>query len=249
MRFLCLTVAYDGTDFSGWQWQPECRTVQGVMEAAITEVTGETVRVVSSGRTDAGVHALGQVVSMSTGSRHDSTTLMKALNANLPRDVAVHEVREACHGFNAIDDAVAKLYRYVIQDEPLQDVFSRRFAWHLRTRLDCDAMRTAVATLVGEHDFKSYESAGSQRVSTVRTIRSFTVARSEYQNGERLLIEVEADGFLNKMVRNLVGTLIEVGKGWRPSTWPQQILAARDRRQAGMTAPAQGLFLVRVQLR
>ncbi len=205
--------------------------------------------IVASGRTDAGVHALGQVVSFSTSSCHDTMTFSRALNANLPRDVAVLEVAEAVSGFNAIDDAVTKLYRYVIQDEPLQDVFSRNYAWHIRSRLDCDAMQQAAASLVGEHDFKSYESAGSPRVSSVRTVLGFVVHRRSYQDGQRLLIEVEANGFLYNMVRNLVGTLVEVGKGKQPPDWPSEILAARDRRLAGMTAPARGLYLVKVSLR
>ena len=247
MRFFRLTLAYDGTDFSGWQWQPQQRTVQGVVEAAIKGVTRESLRVVGSGRTDAGVHALGQLVSFASATTLDAETLGRALNANLPRDVAVLDTAEAPPEFNAIDHAISKQYRYLIQEGPLQDVFSRRYAWHLRTNLrDCE-MHEAAQALLGEHDFKSYESAGSRRVSTVRVIHAFTVQRRNYQDGERVVVEVEADGFLYNMVRNLVGTLVEVGKGKQPPDWPRSILADRDRRLAGMTAPPQGLFLACVK--
>ena len=249
MRTLRLTIAYEGTDFSGWQWQPDRRTVQGVIEAAVKRVTGESLRVVASGRTDAGVHALGQVASLSIDSSLSAPTLARAWNANLPRDVTILDVAEALPGFHAIEHAVAKQYRYVIQDGPTQDIFSRRYAWHVRHSLDAAAMHQSAESLLGTHDFRTFESAGSPRVSSVRTIRSFTVQRKEYQDGERLLLEVEADGFLYNMVRNLTGTLVEVGKQKRPVIWPSQILGKRDRCLAGMTAPPQGLYLVRVDLR
>jgi tRNA pseudouridine38-40 synthase len=246
MRTLHLTIAYDGTDFFGWQWQPAQRTVQGVLESAFEKIADPTSRAVASGRTDTGVHALGQAVNISIASRLDTATLQRALNARLPDDVVVLSVVEASDTFNAIDDSRGKRYRYVIDDSPWPDLFSRRYAWHVRQRLNVDEMHLAIQSLAGQHDFKGYESSGSQRVTTVRTIREFQVARSEYQNGERVLIEVEADGFLYNMVRNLVGTLVEVGRGKRPPTWPAEVLAAKDRRLAGMTAPPHGLYLLQV---
>ena len=249
MRSLKLTVAYDGTHFSGWQWQPGRRTVQGELEAAIRRITGEELRVVSSGRTDAGVHALAQAVSLTTGSKLAADILLKALNANVPPDLVVLQVEEVPAGFNAIDDAVAKRYRYVIHDGPLRDVFSRHYAWHVRYVLDAAAMDAAAQELRGTHDFKSYETSGSARVSTVRTIREIGVARVALDDRTRILVEVEADGFLYNMVRNIVGTLVQVGRGKRPGEWPREVLSARDRRAAGMTAPPQGLYLLKVTFR
>ena len=161
MRFLKLIVAYDGTHFSGWQWQPNRRTVQGELENAIRQVSGEQLRVVASGRTDAGVHALGQAVSFATECRLAPEVLTRALNANLPEDLVVRETAEVRAGFNAIDDAVSKRYRYVIHDSPQRDVFSRSYAWHLHYPLDVTAMDLAARSLLGRHDFKSFETSGS----------------------------------------------------------------------------------------
>lgn len=245
MRFLKLTVAYDGTGFFGWQWQPDRRTVQGELEAVLRRITSESLRAVASGRTDAGVHALGQVVSVATECRLPPDVLRRAMNAYAPPDLAVLDVQEAPQGFHATNDAIAKRYRYVIHDGPLRDVFSRHFAWQVRHRLDVGAMGDAARALVGRHDFKSYETAGSARACTVRTVRELSVQR-EAGSG-RIVIEVEADGFLYNMVRNIVGTLVEVGRGKRPSSWPGEVLAARDRRLAGATAPPQGLYLLCVR--
>lgn len=246
MRSLKLTVAYDGTEFFGWQWQPERRTVQGVLEKAIHRVTGETLRVVASGRTDAGVHALGQAVSFETNSHLTAEVLQRALNANLPADVVVLAASDAPAGFNAIDDARSKRYRYVIHNHPWRDVFRRQYAWHIHYQLDVQRMHEAARCLQGRHDFKSFESSGSSRVSTVRTVYDVTVSRFCEGEGARIEIEVEADGFLYNMVRNVVGTLVDVGRGRRPASWITELLALRDRRQAGATAPPHGLYLVHV---
>jgi tRNA pseudouridine38-40 synthase len=250
MRSFRLTLAYDGGDFFGWQWQPDRRTVQGVLEQAIHAVTGESLRVVGSGRTDAGVHAVGQGVSFDSATYLAPDVLRRALNANLPADVRVLEAAEAPAGFNAIDAAAGKRYRYVLQEGPTPNVFARRYAWYVRDVLDLAAMQQGAGGLIGRHDFKSYETSGSPRVSTVRTIRDLTVIRREDDTGfSRVLIEVEADGFLYNMVRNLVGTLLEVGRGKRSAAWPVEVLAERDRRRAGATAPPHGLYLLRVFFR
>lgn len=249
-RSFKLTVAYDGADFFGWQWQPGRRTVQGVLEEALQRITGETLRVSASGRTDAGVHALGQVVSFASATYLAADVLQRALNAHLPDDVRVVAAAEAQRGFHAIDDSIGKRYRYLLQEGPVPNVFARRYAWFVRTPLDVESMRTAASELTGQHDFKSFETTGSPRVSTIRTVRDLTISRQIGLEGRPLVVvEVEADGFLYNMVRNLVGTLREVGLGRRAAAWAGTVLRQRDRRQAGMTAPPHGLYLLRVFFR
>lgn len=244
MRTLKLTLAYDGTKYAGWQVQPGQRTLQETLESGLAKITGETIRVTASGRTDAGVHALGQVVSFDTETMLAPDVFQRALNAELPDDMAVLAASEASPGFHAIRDAVRKRYRYVIHDGPVPDVFRRRYAWHYRQRLDAAAMHWSAQSLLGTHDFRSFESAWPQRMSSVRTIFEIFVVRGFAGDDNLLSLEVEADGFLYNMVRAIVGTLVEVGRGSRPDTWPAEVLAAEDRRVAGMTAPAHGLFLV-----
>jgi len=245
-RWLKLTVAYDGTAYAGWQIQPSEPTVQGVVEAAWQEITREQVRVTAAGRTDAGVHALGQVVGVATESRLSVEDLHRGLNAVLPDDVAVLAVEAARDGFHATHDAVAKTYCYHIHNGRTPDVFQRRYVWHYPQPLDAATMHAAAQALVGTHDFASFESAGSERPDSVRTLSAIDVARGADRHPDRITIEVTGDGFLYNMVRAIVGTLVEVGKGARDVAWPAEVLAARDRRVAGQTAPAQGLFLVRV---
>jgi len=247
MRWLRMTIAYDGTDFAGWQRQPHSRTVQGEFERVLEQITGEQIAVVASGRTDAGVHALGQVIGFKTASQLPDDVLLRAINAELPDDITAFDVRPTRDDFDPIREAVRKRYRYVIEDSRVPDLFARRYLWHVRRRLDVEAMRTAAQPLVGTHDFTSYETAGSSRVTTVRTVYDLLVERRPTEFGDRILVEVEADGFLYNMVRNIVGTLVIVGRGKRPIAWPGEALAARDRQAAGMTAPAQGLFLMWVK--
>ncbi len=246
VRFYRATIAYDGSAYFGWQWQNDRPTVQGVLERALTTITGRSVRITASGRTDAGVHALGQVVSFAVATRLDPGTLGRALNANLPEDVVVRQVALAPDGFHAVRDAVSKRYRYVIQDGGTRDVFSRRYAWRLPWRLDPEPMAAAGRLLVGEHDFAAYQTSGSKRVTTVRRVSALTVRRVAASPWDRLEIEVEANGFLYNMVRNMVGTLMVVGRKDQPPAWVADVLASRDRRRAGPTAPPQGLFLVSV---
>jgi tRNA pseudouridine38-40 synthase len=241
------TIAYDGTEFAGWQRQPDKRTFQGELEAALERITQQRPRCIASGRTDAGVHALGQVVSFSSTTRLSPEVLTKALNAELPEDVLVFEVARAPGGFHALRDAVRKRYRYVIQDGRLPDLFYRKYQWHVYQRLDVAAMRQAAGPLVGRHDFSSYETSGSPRLTTTRTVLDLLVERRAGELTDRIVVEVEADGFLYNMVRNIVGTLVDVGKGKQPVSWPADVLALRDRTKAGMTAPPQGLFLVGVE--
>jgi tRNA pseudouridine38-40 synthase len=241
-RWLKLTVAYDGTAYAGWQIQPSEPTVQAAIEAAWREITREDTRVTAAGRTDAGVHALGQVVGVATESQLSRNDLHRGLNAVLPEDVAVMAVDDAPENFHATHDAVAKTYRYQIHTGRTPDVFNRRYAWHYPQPLDAEKMHAAAQALVGTHDFASFESAGSERPDTVRTLTKSSVTRE----GDRITVEVSGDGFLYNMVRAIVGTLVELGKGARDEAWVAEVLAARDRRVAGQTAPPHGLFLVRV---
>ncbi len=238
-----LTVAYDGTAYAGWQIQPTEPTVQAVIESAWHEITREQLRVLAAGRTDAGVHALGQVVSLTSESLLSCDDLHRALNAVLPEDVAIVAVEEAPENFHATYDAKRKTYRYQIHNGRTPDIFNRRYVWHYPQPLDAAAMHTAAQALVGKHDFASFESAGSERPDSVRTLFAVNVARV----ADRITIEVTGDGFLYNMVRAIVGTLVEVGKGSRDAAWVAEVLAARDRRRAGQTAPPHGLFLVRVE--
>lgn len=254
MRTLKLTLAYDGTDFAGWQFQPGQRTIQQTLQEAVERITGARTAVVASGRTDAGVHALGQVAAFETNSSLPADVIQRALNAELPNDIVVLAAAEASSGFDPIRHAHRKSYRYIIQNGPLADVFSRRCAWHVYRRLDADAMQRAAQQLVGRHDFSSFETSGSERVSTTRTVFELTVARQPRgRAGEsnpapsEIRFEITADGFLYNMMRNIVGTLVEVGHGTREENWPGAVLAACDRRAAGQTAPPQGLFLVSVE--
>ncbi len=243
MRNLRFLLRYDGTEFQGWQTQPKFRTVQETLEAAIASVTQETrVRANASGRTDAGVHALGQVVNFYSATKLPCEMLVKAVNANLPPDVCVRRCDEVPQSFCANKDAVAKTYRYVIYDGRPHDPFSRRYACHSRKALDADTMLRASRCLLGRHDFRCFETEWPNRLSSVRTILRLDVARA----GEFVTLEVEADGFLYNMVRAIAGTLMQVGRGAWPEDRVAEVLAAGDRRLAGPTAPPTGLFLLRV---
>ncbi len=259
MRSFKLTIAYDGTAYAGWQAQPGQPTIQQVLETAIEKVTAQRVRAVASGRTDAGVHALGQVVGFAVNTALGAEVLQPALNANLPRDVAVLEAAEVPDGFHPIRDALCKRYRYLVYDGPVRDVFSRRFAWHYPYgRLSAEAMHRAAGPLLGRHDFCSFQTSGAERKTSVRTVTELTVCRGRAAEPalpddadpaclrDWITLEIEADGFLYNMVRAIVGTLTEVGRGAQPDRWPAEVLASRDRRRAGPTAPPQGLYLVKV---
>jgi tRNA pseudouridine38-40 synthase len=248
MRTIKLTLSYDGTDFAGWQTQHGSRTVQATLEEAIEKITGVRPSTQASGRTDAGVHALGQVVGFRTESRLPAEVLQRAFNAELPYSMAVLDVAEVHESFHATHDALRKRYRYVIHNGPIRDVFSRRYAWHYaHRRLEVDAMQRAAAALIGTHDFSSFETTGSPRKTSVRTVYDLRIERGRGERKRFVTLEIEANGFLYNMVRTIVGTLVDVGRGARPESWPGEVLQAMDRRLAGRTAPPQGLFLVNVE--
>jgi len=241
-----LTLEYDGTEFSGWQVQPPGqarRTVQGTLEDALFRVTGERVRVVGSGRTDAGVHAEGQVAHAQVETDLRAEVLWRALCGVLPDDLAVLSVHDAPASFHANRDAISKRYRYCVWNgEHASPLRRRRSAW-IRPALELDPMRRAARDLTGEHDFASFQATGTPARTTVRTLSRIEVWGES--RGE-IRLTFDGSGFLRHMVRNLVGTLFEVGADRRaPDTMPA-LLAARDRGQAGPTAPAAGLTLVAV---
>ncbi len=243
MRNIKLTLSYDGTAFSGWQTQPGFRTVQETLETAIAKVTDEApIRANGSGRTDAGVHAVGQVANFRSSTRLECDTIIRAINAHLPDDVAVTEAAEVQQDFDANRHALRKLYRYVIHDGVVPSPFLRRYCCQSRQKLDAEAMRRAAQALVGRHDFHSFETNWPNRASSVRTITHLALSRV----GDWIWLDVEADGFLYNMMRAIAGTLMNVGRGFWPESEVAAILAAADRDQAGPTAPAQGLFLMRV---
>lgn len=267
MRTFKLTIAYDGTEFAGWQVQPERPTIQSALQSAVRSVVKEDLSVVGSGRTDAGVHAVAQVASCVVSRwRATAAELARALNANLPDTISIVEAEEAAEGFHALRDAIGKRYRYQLRVGGPRDPFGDRFNWHLRRPLDIDAIRDAASRLVGRHDFASFQAAGSERKTTVRHVRAcdVTVIRTSPDSTPptdgvprvesarddnpptRIAIEVEADGFLYNMVRNIVGTLVEVGRGKREPASIEAVLQARNRDAAGPTAPAHGLLLLRV---
>jgi tRNA pseudouridine38-40 synthase len=242
MRTLKLTIAYDGTRFVGWQRQAEGESIQGLLEDALARFEGAPVTVHGAGRTDAGVHALGQTASVQLTCHHDVRTLTRALNAHLPEAIRVLSVEEAALDFHARFNARVKTYRYRIRNTPIADPFDRAFVWHIPERLDVGAMRRAAAAVVGTHDFAAFQSVGGESPGTVRT-----VTRSEVSDGEGLLTyEIAGNGFLRHMVRALIGTLVEVGRGWRSPEEMTALLHGGTRAAAGPTAPPQGLFLVAV---
>lgn len=244
MRNLKFTVRYDGTDFHGWQTQPGYRTVQETLEKALGEITQEErVRVNCSGRTDAGVHAYGQVVNVYSATPLDTETLVRAVNAKLPWDVRVLDCADMPQSFDANKDAIGKRYRYCIDDARIPDPFLRRTTWQPRQTVDEAIMHRAAQALRGRHDFRSFETDWPNRLTSIRTIADIAVTRVDGV----VRVEVEADGFLYNMVRSIVGTLYQVGRCYWPESAVKDVLEKQDRRVAGPTVPPQGLFMLWVK--
>jgi tRNA pseudouridine38-40 synthase len=243
LRTLRLTLEYDGTDLAGWQRQPApFRTVQAFLEDALERITGAHAHVQGSGRTDAGVHARGQVASVVTASAIPAAGLARGMNALLPRDVAVTALDEAPEGFDARRAARGKIYAYRIWNEPHRSPLHARTSWHVVRPLALEPMRAAAASLLGEHDFSAFRAAGCDAKNPVRILRRIDLAA----DGPLLTLTFEGTAFLRNMVRILTGTLVDVGHGRFTPADVAAMLAGRDRTAAGKTAPPEGLCLEQV---
>jgi tRNA pseudouridine38-40 synthase len=257
-----LTLEYDGTDFVGWQRQPNGRSVQEVLEKALAELLGGPVSTAAAGRTDAGVHAMGQVVAFDAPRALPAKAYVRGLSSLLPPDVAVVAADEVPEGFDPRRWATGKRYRYLVSRRASRSPLQRRTHWEIFTPLDVAAMRAAAPALLGTHDFSSFRAADCEAPHPRRTLRELSLHEEGAEpdrggalrastsvplgRGEVLRIEVEGTAFLKHMVRNIVGSLVEVGRGKRPQAWVAEVLAAKDRTLAGPTAPAHGLTLVSV---
>ena len=238
-----MTVQYDGTAYHGWQEQPGVATVQGVLVERLATILGERPALEGASRTDAGVHALGQVAAFRTEHAIAPERLEAALNSRLPADIAVGDVAEAPLDFSPSRQAVAKHYRYRLYRGRAKPVLEARYVWHWYRPIALEPMREAAQRLVGRHDYRSFEGRGSAREDSVREITRLEVT----EHGPEIHFDIEGDGFLYRMVRNLVGTLVEVGRGHHPPPWAQEVLEAADRTAAGPTSPPQGLCLMAVR--
>jgi tRNA pseudouridine38-40 synthase len=244
MRTIKLLIEYDGTNYLGWQVQAKGSTIQGAIEEKLKQITGESIRLIGSGRTDSGAHAFGQVAHFRIESRMNASSIQKALNSLLPQDIVIQKAEEVKDDFHARKKAKSKIYQYRILNRDFRSAIGRGYVWHISQKLDLKAMRQATRHLIGEHDFSSFRSVGTPTKTAVRKI-----IRAEWKRSADGLLrfEIEATGFLKQMVRAIVGTLVEIGKGKINPEEFRRILESKDRKQAGSTAPAHGLFLKEVK--
>jgi tRNA pseudouridine38-40 synthase len=241
-RRIAVGIEYVGTGYCGWQRQDHARSVQQQIELALSAVADEPVSVTVAGRTDAGVHALGQVAHFDTAALREPRAWLLGANSQLPADVNLTWVREVDRSFNARRSATARTYHYLIFNHPVRSALVHQRCWWLPGVLDLDAMTRALPGVLGEHDFSAFRAAECQAKNATRDLQRFALGR----HGDRLIIECRANAFLHHMVRNLVGSLVRIGRGEQPPEWLRSLLEGRDRRAAGMTAPACGLYLSRV---
>ena len=238
-----MTISYDGTKYGGWQVQPNTLTIQALIQNALQTILRLPTSLTAAGRTDAGVHALGQVAHFSSDQTLDLHSLIYSLNGILPRDIRIREIIATADDFHARYSSKNKIYHYHLHLAPVQDPFTYLYATHVRSPLDLKKLKVALPTLIGTHDFTSFASAGCGSKNPVKTLQRLEIV----QEPEGIRLEFEGNGFLYKMVRNIVGTLLEVGQNKRPVSDIPTILAQKDRRLAGPTAPPKGLFLMRVE--
>jgi tRNA pseudouridine38-40 synthase len=238
-----MVVEYDGSAYRGWQRQKNGVSIQQVLEEAIKKITGQKVSVIGSGRTDAGVHALNQVASFRCATKLPVNSIYRGVNSVLPEDIVVKQMEEVPFEFHAQRDVKSKIYVYKICNQKLRPALGRNYSWFVRFDLDLVKMRQAAKALIGTHDFSCFCATGTDVQDRVRTIKNIEIKNGQEGNIE---IIVEAKGFLKYMVRNIIGTLVEVGRGKREPEEMRKIIDSRDRKIAGATAPAHGLFLMEV---
>ncbi len=238
-----LTIGYDGTEFFGWQKQNNTRTVQGEIEKSIGIMTREEVKLHGSGRTDSGVHSVGQIANFVVDTNISDENFLKGLNSLLPEDIIIKECSTVDLDFHSRYSAKKKSYKYRILNSETPDLFQRRYSWFIKDRLDISEMNKSAEILVGEHDFKSFESTGSPKHHTIRTIYN---AYFERESNDIISFEISGNGFLKYMVRNIVGTLVDVGKNLKSKEEFENIFKSKNRNNAGVAAPSKGLFLMGV---
>lgn len=243
MRNIKLTVAYDGTDYKGWQAQNNGLTVQAVIEDAALKVFKRKSHICGAGRTDAGVHAKGQIAHFKTSSKIPTERIPKALNSFLPGDVVITQAQEVSLDFHAQFSAKSKHYRYYIFNSSHKDPFKERYSWRVPYKLNIFLMKKEAKILLGKHDFKSFQARDKRQRPSIREIFNITIKKRK----QFFVIDIEGDGFLYNMVRNVVGTLVEIGRGYFPPGKMKDVLNKKDRTIAGPTAPAKGLFLMEVK--
>ena len=241
-----ITIEYDGSPYHGWQRQTSDRTIQGEIEKALMTMTEEKVALIGSGRTDAGVHAFGQVANFHYDKALSPGNFQKGLNSLLPEDIVITACKQVPEKFHARYDVKSKIYHYRILNRNLPAAIFRQYAWHIRKRLDLDAMVGSLRYIIGTHDFKAFEGTGSPRANAIRSVTHADLVKIE---DGYLVFKIEGNGFLRFMVRNIVGTLVDVGIGKNTPLDFNRILISKDRNLAGITAPAHGLFLMQVNYR
>lgn len=255
MRNIALTIQYDGTNYKGWQIQSRQNipTIQGVLQQAIQKIIGESIKLTAAGRTDAGVHAISQIAAFHAATNLKTMVIHSALNANLPPDIRILDVCDKNMGFNPRFDAKNKIYGYFISTSRLISPFLHRYTWNIPYKLDIDEMINSLRFIQGQHDFSSFRGSGCGSKSTVKTIYLTRIEKKEAIdfmtfpiNGNFIKFTIEADSYLRHMVRNIVGTIFEIGRGRWKAEDMKSILLARSRKAAGQTAPARGLFLERI---
>ncbi len=242
MTRIVAAIEYDGTAYRGWQIQPHAPSVQQALEQAISNVADKQVRVIGAGRTDTGVHALGQVIHFDTEAVRSPREWVLGTNTALPVDVRVLWAIEVGDDFHARYSAVERSYRYVIANKPVAPALDRDRAWWIHHAIDAEVMKVAAQDLVGEHDFSAFRASACQSSSPMRHVRSVGVQR----DGDRIVVDIRANAFLHHMVRNIVGSLVRIGRAMESPSWISMLLERRDRTRAGMTAPAHGLYLTGV---